>query len=380
MKPGSIAIVGAAETDDIGVLPDQSALSLHLEAARNALRDAGLSPSDIDGVAGPNIWPTEVAHVLGIRPRWVDSTMVGGCSYFLHVRHAAAAITAGMATAVLITHGESGRSRVGEGPISIAPSSSMGQFERPYGTGSFATMFTVPALRFMKDMDISHEQLASVAVAQRKWASQNPRAFRKAPITVDEVLASPMIAYPFTRAECCVVTDAGGALIVTSAERAADLPGKPVYIMGTGESVESSAVSQMHDFTSSQSFRDSGSEAFRQAGVGPDDIDHLMVYDAFAHIPLYGLQDLGFVKPGEAGAFVAEGNTEPGGKLPMNTNGGGLAYTHTGMYGMFAIQESVRQVRGTAEVPVPNVELSFAQGVGGMFSAAGSLILSPSRP
>jgi acetyl-CoA acetyltransferase len=380
MKPGSVAIIGAAETERIGVVPDQSALHLHVESARSALNDAGLAPADIDGIAGPNMWPTEVSHVLGIRPRWVDTTMVGGCSYFLHVRHAVAAISAGMASAVLITHGESGRSRVGEAPLSIAGSSAMGQFERPYGTATFATMFTVPALRFMKEMGVSHEELASVAVAQRKWASPNPRAFRRDPLTVEDVLASPLIVYPFHRSECCVVTDGGGALIVTSAERAADLPGKPVYILGTGESVEHSAVSQMHDFTTSRAFRDSGADAFREAGVGPEDVDHLMIYDAFAHIPLYGLQDLGFVKPGEAGAFVAEGNTEPGGKLPMNTNGGGLSYTHTGMYGMFAIQEAVRQVRGTAVVPGPDVEISFAQGVGGMFSAAGSLVLASRQP
>lgn len=380
MKPGSIAIVGAAETDRLGVLPEHSALNLNLESARNALHDAGLTPADIDGVASTGFHAGEVADALGIRTRWVDTTSVGGCSYFLHVRHAAAAITAGMASAVLITHGESGRSRVGEGRLQFSASSSLGQFEMPYGTAGFVTMFTVPALRFMKEFGVTDEQLASVAVAQRKWAHPNERAFRRDLITVEDVLASKMIAYPFHQAECCVVTDGGGALIVTSAERAADLPSRPVYILGTGESSAHSAVSQMEDFTSSRAFRDASADAFREAGVGPADIDHLMIYDAFAHVPLYGLQDLGFVKPGEAAAFVAEGNTEPGGGLPMNTNGGGLAYTHTGMYGMFAIQEAVRQVRGTAVVPVPDVELSFAHGVGGMFSTAASLVLARSQP
>ncbi|GHB83054.1 thiolase [Streptomyces umbrinus] len=380
MRPGSIAIVGAAETDRIGVLPDQSQLNLNIGAARNALRDAGLTPADIDGVASTGFSAGEVAEALGIHTRWVDTTSVGGCSYFLHVRHAAAAITAGMASAVLITHGESGRSRVGEAPLRFSASGPMGQFEMPYGTAGFATMFTVPALRFMKEFGVTHEQLAGVAAAQRKWAQPNERAFRRDPLTVEDVLASPMIAYPFHRAECCVVTDGGGALIVTSAERAADLKSRPVYILGTGESTAHTAVSQMEDFTSSRAFRESSADAFREAGVGTADIDHLMVYDAFAHVPLYGLQDLGFVKPGEAAAFVAEGNTEPGGSLPMNTNGGGLSYTHTGMYGMFAMQEAVRQVRGTAAVPVPDVELSFVQGVGGMFSTAASLVLARDRP
>jgi acetyl-CoA acetyltransferase len=380
MKPGSIAIVGAAETDKLGVLPDTSTLQLNLEAARNALNDAGLTPSDIDGVASTGPWATEVAHLLGVRPAWVDTTVVGGCSYFLHVRHAAAAITAGMAHAVLITHGESGRSRVGQPPLDFPASGPLGQFERPYGVSGFATMFTVPALRFMKECDVSHEQLASVAVAQRKWAEQNPRAFKNDPITVEDVLSSRMIAYPFRQPECCVVTDGGGALVVTSAERAAGLPGRPVFILGSGESSEHTIVSQMSDFTSSRAFRDSSAAAFHAADVTTADIDHLMIYDAFAHVPLYGLQDLGFVKRGEAGAFVAAGHTEPGGSLPMNTNGGGLAYTHTGMYGMFAIQEAVRQLRGTAYRQLANVETSFVQGVGGMFSNAASLILAAGQP
>lgn len=380
MRPGSTAIVGAAETDRLGVLPDQSTLHLNLEAARNALHDAGMTPADIDGVASTGFSAGEVADALGIRPRYVDTTSVGGCSYFLHVRHAVAAITAGMASAVLVTHGESGRSRVGEAGLRFAASSALGQFEMPYGTAGFVTMFTVPALRFMKEFGVTHEQLAGVAVAQRKWAQLNERAFRRDPLTVEGVLASPIIAYPFHQAECCVVTDGGGALVVTSAERAADLPSRPVYILGTGESSAHTAVSQMEDFTSSRAFRDASADAFREAGVGPADIDHLMIYDAFAHVPLYGLQDLGFVKPGEAAAFVSEGNTEPGGQLPLNTNGGGLSYTHTGMYGMFAIQEAVRQVRGTAAAPVPDVELSFAHGVGGMFSTAASLVLASKQP
>jgi acetyl-CoA acetyltransferase len=178
--------------------------------------------------------------------------------------------------------------------------------------------------------------------------------------------------------ECCLVTDGGGALIVTSAERAKamDLPHPPVYLLGTGESCETPMVSQMEDFTTSKAFRVSGKKAFDEAGITHADVDHLMIYDAFAHLPIYGLEDLGFVGRGEAGAFISDGNTAPGGKLPLNTNGGGLSYTHTGMYGMFAIQESVRQLRGTAPAQVPDVEISVAHGVGGMFSAAGTLVLS----
>ncbi|MGQ4615623.1 thiolase C-terminal domain-containing protein [Nocardia sp. R7R-8] len=380
MKPGEVAVVGAAESERIGVVPDQSVLQLNLDASLRAITDAGLTVADIDGVASTGNFATEIAHNLGIRTRWVDTTSVGGCSYFLHLRHAAAAIVSGMATAVLISHGESGRSRVGMEPFEFPANGALGQFEMPYGVAGFASMFTVPALRFMKDRGVTHEQLASVAVAQRKWAMRNPRAMKRDPITIDDVLTSKVIAYPFHVLECCLVTDGGGAIVVTSAERAADLHARPAYILGTGESSEHTIVSQMADFTSSRAFRDSSSMAFAEAGLSPKDIDHLMVYDAFAHVPLYGLEDLGFVERGESGAFVAEGHTSPGGSLPMNTNGGGLSYTHTGMYGMFALQESIRQVRGEAAAQVPEVETSFAQGVGGMFQNAGSIIFGSRRP
>ena len=380
MRPGDVAVVGAAETERIGVVPDLSRLGLNVEASIGAIRDAGLTADDIDGVASTDSYATEVAHVLGIRPRWIDTTSVGGCSYFLHLRHAAAAIVAGMATTVLIAHGESGRSRVGADPVIFQPSSPIGQFEIPYGLSGFASMFTVPALRFMKERDVSHEQLAMVAVAQRRWSSQNPRAMMRDEITVDDVLSSKMIAYPFHRLECCLVTDGGGAIVLTSAERATDLDMKPVYVLGSGESSEHTMISQMADFTSARAFRESSAMAFAEAELTTDDIDHLMVYDAFAHVPLYGLEDLGFVRRGEAGAFVAEGHTSPGGRLPMNTNGGGLSYTHTGMYGMFAMQESIRQLRGQAAAQVPGVKTSFAQGVGGMFQNAGSVIFSNELP
>jgi acetyl-CoA acetyltransferase len=178
--------------------------------------------------------------------------------------------------------------------------------------------------------------------------------------------------------ECCLVTDGGGALVVTSADRARamDLPQPPVFLLGTGESSETPMVSQMEDLTTSRAFRVASRQAFAEAGIHHADVDHLMIYDAFAHLPIYGLEDLGFVGRGEAGAFIEEGRTAPGGELPLNTNGGGLSYTHTGMYGMFAIQESVRQLRGTAPAQVPGVEVSVAHGVGGMFGASGTLILT----
>lgn len=379
MKPGSVAIVGAAETTELGKIPNLSQIQLHADAALNTLEDAGLKPGDIDGVATAGESPVAIAHYLGITPKWVDGTAVGGCSFMLHVRHAAAAICQGLCKTVLITHGESGRSRVGRTLPARGPSSYGGQFEAPFGTAGPPTTFTIPALRYMKRFGLREEDLALVAVIQREWAARNPRASHRTPLTVEEVLASDMIAYPFRKLMCCLVTDGGGALVLASAERARDFPRKPVYVLGTGESVEAPLVSQMEDFTTSRAFRVSGTQAFEEAGITPREVGHLMIYDAFAHLPLFGLEDLGFVDRGEAARFIRERHTAPGGRLPLNTNGGGLSYMHSGMYGMYALQESVRQLRGIAPAQVPGVQISVAHGVGGMFASSGTIVLGSDR-
>lgn len=383
------AIVGASETTELGSIPDKTAFQLHVDAAVNAINDCGIDKNEIDGIA-TTMNPASLAHYLGIVPKWIDNTQVGGTSFLVHVRHAAAAIASGLCETVLVSMAQSGRNRVGEetgriGDVSGQSGSRRdnsfpGQFESIYGVAGPTTQFGMGVLRYMKETGLSHEQLASVPVAQRKWANKVPRAMYGDLITTDDVFNSRMICYPFHLLECCLVTDGGGALIITSSERAKDFPTKPVYIIGTGESVETPVVSQMYDMTTSAAFKTSSKKAFEESGITHSDVDHLMVYDAFAHLPIYGLEDLGFVKRGEAGAFIEEGNTSPGGKLPMNTNGGGLSYTHTGMYGMFAIQESVRQVRGEAAHQVDGVKTSFCQGVGGMFMAAGSLVFTNEEP
>jgi acetyl-CoA acetyltransferase len=381
MKPCSVAIVGAAETTELGVIPNTSQLELHCDAALNALRDAGLRPNDIDGVATAGESPVAIAHHLGITPTYVDGTGVGGCSFMLHVRHAAAAINEGLCTTVLITHGESGKSNVARGMRGGGGGGTLpGQFEAPYGVMGPATTFTIPALRYMKTYGVRVEQLAMVAVIQREWAAKNPRASYRDPLTVEQVLDSRMIAYPFRKLMCCLVTDGGGALILTSAARARDFPTRPVYIVGTGESVETPMVSQMEDFTTSRAFRVSARKAFAEAGISHAQVDHLMIYDAFAHLPIYGLEDLGFCERGEAAEFIGKRNTAPLGKLPLNTNGGGLSYMHSGMYGMYALQESVRQLRGTAAAQVPNARISIAHGVGGMFGASGTIVMTNQDP
>ena len=370
------AIVGAAETDSVAIQPDKSSLMLHAEAAFNALADCGLTIKDVDGLLCAGQSPVSVVEYLGITPTYIDGTSVGGCSFMIHVRHAAAAIQAGLCSVALITHGESGRSRVGMGGWGSSRQMPGAQFEEPYGVAGPPTRFTIPILRHMHEYGTTHEQLASVAVATRRWAEKNPRAMMRDPITVEDVLASRMIAYPIHLLECCLVTDGGGALVMVSAERAKDFPKKPVYVLGTGESSEHSMISQMHDFTESRAFKVSGTLAFDEAKIARKDIDHAMFYDAFAHTPMFALEALGFVGKGESGPFFEAMRTAPGGDFPLNTNGGGLSYTHTGMYGMFALQESMRQLRGEAASQLPDIRTSIAHGVGGMFHAAGTIILT----
>lgn len=383
-----VAIVGAAETDTLGTQPEMSRLGLHAQAARNALDDAGLKLSDVDGILCAGASPNEISEYLGIVPRFLDGTSVGGCSFMIHVRHAVAAIAAGYCDVALITHGESGRSRVDMGGGGSRQSSGA-QFDVPYGTLGAPSTFSIPVLRHFHEYGTTKEQMAHVPAATREWALLNPMAImhEAGAITPQDVMESRLICYPFNLFDCCLVADGGGALILVSEERAKDFPQKPIYVLGTGESVAHQSVAQMRDFTTSDSTRMSSSEAYRLAGLGPQDIDHLMFYDAFSFTPMMFLEDLGFVPKGEVGPWVSETKTDadgkviyktgPGGELPMNTNGGGLSYCHTGMYGMFALLESVFQLRGVAgERQLEDIHTSIAHGPGGMFAAAGTVIMS----
>lgn len=277
MTSGSVAIVGAAETTRLGKIPDMSEIELHCDAAINAMTEAGLTPRDIDGVAAVGEYAGLVTLHLGIEPTWVDGTDVGGCSFLFMVRHAAAAIEAGLCSTVLITHGESGRSRVGARNWNPEPYSLYGQFELPFGMMDPTTMFNAPFRRYMRDYGVTEEQVALVPVIQREWAAQNPRAFAQDPLTVDEVLSSRMIAWPMRKLMCCLVTDGGGAVIVTSAERAADAPTRPVYLMGAGEAVETPLVGQLADLKSARAYRVAGRVAFESAAITHADVDHLML-------------------------------------------------------------------------------------------------------
>ena len=375
---GSVAIVGISESDRIGVRPDASALMLHAEAARNALADAGLSIRDVDGLFTAGVTSVQLGEYLGIVPRYTDGTSVGGCSFIIHVEHAMLALAAGLINVALITHGESGRSGIGgagAGSQEASPESPQGQFEAPFGTMGPPTLFSLPATRHMHQYGTTREQMAQVAVATRRWAAMHPMAMMREPISLDDVLASRPICWPYTLFMCCLVTDAGGAIVLTRAEAARDLRRPPVYVLGTGEATEHNMVSMMADMTTSQAAKVSGKAAFDMARLSRADIDVAELYDAFAFTPMLALEDLGFVAPGESGPFVADGRTGPGGDFPMNTNGGGLSYTHSGMYGIFTLIELTRQLRGDAgERQVPGANVGIAHGPGGMFAAAGTVI------
>ncbi|HEU4758621.1 MAG TPA: acetyl-CoA acetyltransferase [Dehalococcoidia bacterium] len=375
-----VAIAGVDESDEIGIVPHKSTLQLQAEAARNALADAGIPLSEVDGIftTGAGYGGTlQVAEYLGITPTYTDSTAVGGSSFVIHVEHAAAAIAAGLIDVALIVHGESGHSGRLRGLARPQPDpwSPAAQFEAPYHVGGPATVYALACQRHMHQYGTTHEQLAEIAVATRKWAQLNPKALMRDPLTIDDVLSSRWIAYPFHIYDCCLVTDAGGAVVVTGAARARDCKKDPVWVLGSGEAHTHATISQMPDLTTTPAAI-SGPRAFQMAGVRHEDIDVVEVYDSFTYTALVTLEALGFCKPGEGGPFVSGQRTAPGGEFPLNTAGGGLSYTHPGQYGIFLIIEAVRQLRGECgERQVPDARLACVNGTGGTLSSAGTLIL-----
>ncbi len=377
-----IAIVGADETDNIGIAPNMTPIMMHAEAARNALRDAGIDKSEVDAVftADPNMMSgTMLCEYMGIRPRYIDNTMTGGSSFVIHVEHAAAAINAGLCSVALITHGETGFSgrrrrgpRGGGGFDSSLPAA---QFEVPFGVGGAPSAYCMAAMRHMHEYGTTSEQLAEIAVATRKWAQLNPKAMMQDDLSIEDVLSSRWIAYPFHIFDCCLVTDAGGAIVIVAADRACDFAKKPVWVLGSGEATTHQTLLGMDDITRTPA-RYSGARAFEMAGVTHKDIDVVEVYDSFTYTALVTLEELGFCEKGEGGPFVANQRTAPGGDFPMNTNGGGLSYTHPGMYGMFILIEAVRQLRGECGArQVAGAKLALVNGTGGTLSATGTLIL-----
>lgn len=374
---GRTAVVGVAESDLGQVAPGLTHLDLIGQAAVRALKDAGIAKSEVDGLfcASAHMpFPTlEAAEYLGIRPRYSDSSASGGASFVSYLLHATAAIEAGLCEVALIVYGSTQRS---DGGKLLSPSLPQ-PYEAPYRHRNPVSSYALAASRHMYEFGTTREQLAEVAVAARAWAQLNPKAFTygKGPLTVDQVLGSRMVSDPLTVLDCCLVTDGGGAVVVTSAERARDLAVTPAYVLGAGEAHWHRNISEMPDLTTTAAV-DSGRRAFEMAGLKPADVDVVQVYDAFTVSTLLFLEDLGFCGKGEGGDFVSGGRIAPGGALPVNTNGGGLAYCHPGMYGIFLIIEAVRQIRGACGARQQGaVDVALVNGNGGVMSAQATALL-----
>jgi acetyl-CoA acetyltransferase len=362
--------------------------TIHAEVIAGALADAGLEVSDVDGFATAATFPmehgweisvAEVAEYVGLQPSWIDSTDLGGAAYISHLGHAVAAIEAGMCDTAVVSYASAGRSsslfgtRYDGGDYNIGPSGP-GQWEIPYGPSTVAT-YALAATRYQHEFGVRPEQLAGIAVQCRANAHLNPDARYRDLITVDDVMESPMIASPLHKLDCCVVSDSGGAIVVTSMERAHDLVDKPVAVLGFGEAIGQVQMSQMKDFTET-SAKYSGRRAFDSAGLAPSDIDVAQVYDSFTITVALTLESLGFVPPGEVGSFVESGGISPDGELPINTDGGGLSSNHPGRRGLLALIEGVRQLRGTSPgVQLADPKTCLVVGTGGSLSVTATAIL-----
>jgi acetyl-CoA acetyltransferase len=375
---GRTAIVGVADAVSPTGELDAHGRALEARVIREALADAGLTLADVDGVCHGQS-SVGLAEYLGIHPRFTESTNTGGSSYEIHVEHAAAAIAAGLCDVVIGVYASTprsdrrhGRSREFQRPPGPNP---MVEWELPYGMRMPMGPYALAASRHMAQFGTTSDQLAEIAVSTRAWAALNPRARYRDPITVEDVLASPMQSSPLHLLDCCLVTDGAGAFVLTSAERARALARPPVYVLGAATCHDHSIISQMPDLTVTPGAV-AGANAFRLAGVKPSDVDVLMGYDSFTITALLHVEDLGFCAKGEGGPFVEDGRTGPGGLLPMNTNGGGLSYTHPGQYGMFLIVEAVRQLRGEAGPrQVRGAEIAVAHGSGMVLSVMSTLVL-----
>ena len=366
---GNIAIAGVYEHPTRWA-PEKTDWQIMAECARGALSDAGLSLADVDGLfaagMGMGMMGTvQLAEYLDVKPRYIDGTNIGGSSFVAHVNHAAAAIHAGMCEVAIILYGSTAASNamaIGTG-MGGATRDPVAAFQSPYGmttVGSYALV----AQRHMHQYGTKSEQLAEIAVAMRKHASLNPKAKMQRLITVEDVMASRVISTPLHLLDCCIISDGGGAVVVTSTERARDLAKRPVLVRGCGEAVCHQEIGSPDLLTIAA--KQSGENAMAMAGVSHDDIDFCTIYDSFTITVLVTLENLGFCKPGEGGGFVEGGRIQLGGALPVNPDGGGMSSNHPGMRGIFLVIEAARQLRGEGgDAQVENAELALVHGTGG---------------
>jgi len=375
LQRGSAAIVGIAESDLGAVAKEMTPIDLMAQGIQRALADCGLHLRDVDGLICATTQSRTsglaLSEYLGISPAFIDTTILGGSSFMFHVAHAQAALRLGLCKVAVITYGSTQRT-VGRRHASVRE---YNPYETPFRPFLPATAYALAASRHMHQYGTTREQLAAVAVAAREWALLNPAAWEKKPLTIDEVLSARMVSYPLTVRDCCLITDGGGAVIMTTAERARSLKKPPVYVLGCGQAITHANISSMPDLTVTGAL-ESGRAAYEMARLGPGDVHVIELYDAFTLNTMLFLEDLGFCKKGEGGAFVSGGRIAPKGALPVNTNGGGLSYCHPGMYGLFLLIEAVRQLRGECGArQVKDCEVAIAHGNGGVLSSQSTVIL-----
>ncbi|HTT86763.1 MAG TPA: acetyl-CoA acetyltransferase [Acidimicrobiales bacterium] len=380
-------IVGVA-TSDYPKLPHMSEHAVHGQAADRALADAGLTLTDVDGFGTTGFFPmyaVGVAEYFGVHPTYLDETNAGGASFEVLVEHAAYAIESGAAEVVLITYGSIQLSQMGRrlgtgggGGAGFAPGPAI--YDALWGN-TLVGNYAMAARRHMHQFGTTAEQLASVAVTMRKHAGSNPQAQEREPITVEDVVSSRLVADPLHKLDCCVISDGGGACVLTTAERAADLDVTPIHLLGAAHATTHHMnLSAMDDLTVTPAAQ-CGPVAFGRAGIRPEDVDVAELYDSFTITVVLTVEDLGFCKKGEGGSFVDDGGLGVGGNLPTNTDGGGLSACHPGMRGMFLIVEAVRQLRGEGgATQVPDAKIAVAHGTGGMLSTGATLVLSREAP
>ncbi len=375
LQRGAAAIVGVAESDLGAVAAEMTPIDLMAQGIQRALANCGLQLRDVDGLLCATTQSRTsglaLSEYLGISPAFIDTTILGGSSFMFHVAHAQAALQLGLCRVAVIAYGSTQRT-VGRRQASARE---YNPYETPFRPFLPATAYALAASRHMHQYGTTREQLAAVAVAAREWALLNPAAWEKKPLAVDEVLSARMVSDPLTVRDCCLITDGGGAVIMTTAERARSLKKPPVYILGCGEAVTHASISSMPDLTVTGALQ-SGRAAYGMARLAPGDIDVVELYDAFTINTILFLEDLGFCPKGEGGRFVSGGHIAPGGGLPVNTNGGGLSYCHPGMYGLFLLIEATRQLRrecGTRQIA--DCETAMTHGNGGVLSSQSSVIL-----
>jgi acetyl-CoA acetyltransferase len=375
LQRGGAAIVGAAESDLGQVAEGLNPIDLMAQGIARAVEDAGLRLRDIDGLLCASTQSRtsglSLSEYLGISPKFIDTTILGGSSFMFHVAHAVAALQLGLCDIAAIAYGSTQRS-VGRRQASVRE---VNPFETPYRPFLPSTAYALAASRHMHEFGTTREQMAAVAVASRQWALLNPAAWEKKPLTIPEVLNARMVSYPFTVRDICLVTDGGGAIILTTRDRARSLKKPPVYVLGCGQAITHANISSMPDLTVTGAL-ESGRQAYAMAGLAAKDIDVVELYDAFTINTILFLEDLGFCPKGEGGSFVEDGRIAPGGQLPVNTNGGGLSYCHPGMYGLFLLIEAVRQLRGECgKRQIDGAETAIAHGNGGVLSSQSTVIL-----